>query len=188
MRHKITTIAASTVIVIASLAGCGAFIGGEFAPAEDMSSFMITAEAPVGISLEAMDRKMQEMERIVLSQPEIRSGFAALDIEERGRVNSGIMFMRMFKPDQRETTQAEVVQRLRRELAQIEGLQASVIEFCFYNVARRRRRKGPRLLDPRPRASTSSTASGGASSSGWPPNPVSSTSTPTSTSSSRSSS
>ncbi len=133
LRHKITTLVASTVIVVASL-GLTPFIGAEFAPAEDMSSFMITAEAPVGISLEAMDRKMQEMERIVLSQPEIRSGFAALDIEERGRVNSGIMFMRMFKPDQRETTQAEVVQRLRRELAQIEGLQASVIEFSFYNV------------------------------------------------------
>ena len=133
LRHKIVTLIASTVIVVASL-GLTPFIGAEFAPAEDMSSFMITAEAPVGISLEAMDHKMQEMERIVLSQPEIRSGFAALDIEERGRVNSGIMFMRMFKPDQRETTQAEVVQRLRRELAQIEGLQASVIEFSFYNV------------------------------------------------------
>ena len=133
LRHKIITLLASAVIVFASLA-LAPFIGAEFAPAEDMSSFMIMAEAPVGISLEAMDRKMQEMERIVLSQPEIRSGFAALDIEERGRVNSGIMFMRMFNPDQRETTQAEVVQRLRRELAQIEGLQASVIEFSFYNV------------------------------------------------------
>jgi HAE1 family hydrophobic/amphiphilic exporter-1 len=77
---------------------------------------------------------MQEVERIVLEQPEIRSGFAALDIEERGQVNSGIMFMRMYKPSQREAPQSEVVQRLRRELATIEGLQASVIEFSFYNV------------------------------------------------------
>jgi HAE1 family hydrophobic/amphiphilic exporter-1 len=131
--HKIITLTASTLIVIASL-GLVPFIGAEFAPGEDMSSFMITTEAPVGISLEAMDRKMQEVERIVLSQPEIRSGFAALDIEERGRVNSGIMFLRMFKPDEREATQAEVVQRLRRELAAVEGLQAAVIEFSFYNV------------------------------------------------------
>ncbi len=133
LRHKVITLVASTTVVIASL-GLTPFIGAEFAPAEDMSSFMITTEAPVGISLEAMDRKMQEVERIVLSQPEIRSGFAALDIEERGRVNSGIMFLRMYKPDQREATQQEVVQRLRRELAKVEGLQASVIEFSFYNV------------------------------------------------------
>jgi HAE1 family hydrophobic/amphiphilic exporter-1 len=133
LRHKIITLVASSAIVIASLA-LTPLIGAEFAPAEDMSSFMLLTEAPVGISLEAMDRKMQEVERIVLSQPEIRSGFAALDLEERGQVNSGIMFMRMFKPDQREATQAEVVQRLRRELAKVEGLQSSVIEFSFYNV------------------------------------------------------
>jgi HAE1 family hydrophobic/amphiphilic exporter-1 len=133
LRHKIITLVVSTTVVVASLALIP-LIGAEFAPAEDMSSFMILAEAPVGISLEAMDRKMQEMERIVLSQPEIRSGFAALDIEERGQVNSGIMFMRMYKPSQRTATQAEVVQRLRRELSEIEGLQASVIEFSFYNV------------------------------------------------------
>nr|MCU0235165.1 efflux RND transporter permease subunit [Thermoanaerobaculales bacterium] len=133
LRHKVTTLVVSSLIVVASL-GLVPFIGAEFAPGEDMSSFMITTEAPVGISLEAMDRKMQEVERIVLSQPEIRSGFAALDIEERGRVNSGIMFLRMYKPSQREATQAEVVQRLRRELAKVDGLQAAVIEFSFYNV------------------------------------------------------
>jgi HAE1 family hydrophobic/amphiphilic exporter-1 len=143
LRHKGLTLGGASLILVASLLltpvvalfGMTPLIGAEFAPAEDMSSFMITAEAPVGISLEAMDRKMQEMERVVLSQPEIRSGFAALDLEERGQINSGIMFMRMFKPDQREATQAEVVQRLRRELAKIDGLQASVIEFSFYNVA-----------------------------------------------------
>jgi HAE1 family hydrophobic/amphiphilic exporter-1 len=134
LRHKIITLAASLLIFVGSLV-LTPFIGAEFAPAEDMSAFMIRTEAPVGISLEAMDRKMQEVERVVLEQPEIRSGFAALDIEERGQINSGIMFMRMYKPNQRDTTQQEVVQRLRRELAKIEGLQSSVIEFSFYNVA-----------------------------------------------------
>jgi HAE1 family hydrophobic/amphiphilic exporter-1 len=134
LHHKFTTMAVATAIFVASL-GLVPFIGGEFAPAEDMSAFMIRTEAPVGISLEAMDRKMQEVERIVLRQPEIRSGFAALDIEERGQINSGIMFLRMYKPDQREAAQGAVVQRLRRELATVEGLQSQVIEFSFYNVA-----------------------------------------------------
>jgi HAE1 family hydrophobic/amphiphilic exporter-1 len=134
LNHKITTLAVSTVVVLASL-GLVPFIGGEFAPAEDMSAFMLRVEAPVGISLEAMDRKMQEVERVVLGQPEIRSGFAALDMEERGQINSGIMFVRMYKPNQREAPQSEVVRRLRRELAKIDGAQASVIEFSFYNVA-----------------------------------------------------
>jgi HAE1 family hydrophobic/amphiphilic exporter-1 len=134
LRHKITTLVTASLLFVASL-GLVPFIGAEFAPGEDMSSFMIMMEAPVGTSLESMDRRMQQVERIVLSQPEIRSGFAAIDMEERGQVNSGIMFLRMFKPDEREATQSEVVQRLRRELTAVEGLRSFVIEFSFYNVA-----------------------------------------------------
>ena len=39
----------------------------DLASAEDMSSFMLTTKAPVGTSLENMDRMMQEIERVVLS-------------------------------------------------------------------------------------------------------------------------
>jgi len=133
LRHKVITLLVSVVVVVGSLM-LTPLIGAEFAPSEDMSAFMMRIETPVGTSLEAMDRKMQEIERIVLEQPEIRSGFSAVDMEERGQVHTGIMFMRMYKPSQRETTQAEVVQRLRRELAKIDGVQTAVIEFSFYNV------------------------------------------------------
>jgi HAE1 family hydrophobic/amphiphilic exporter-1 len=134
LRHKVATLVLATVIFGASL-GLLPFIGGEFAPQEDMSLFMVNIEAPVGTSLPAMDGKMQQVERIVLSQPEVMGAFAAVDMEERGQVNSGIMFIRMLKPADREASQNEVVQRLRRELAVVEGVQARVVEFSFYNVA-----------------------------------------------------
>mgnify|MGYP000243523096 CR=1 FL=1 len=70
----------AAVLIVASLA-LVPLIGGEFAPPEDMSMFMISIEAPVGISLPAMDAKMQQIERIVLSQPEILGAFAAVDLE-----------------------------------------------------------------------------------------------------------
>jgi len=41
-----------------------------------MSLFMVNIEAPVGTSLPAMDGKMQQVERIVLSQPEVMGAFA----------------------------------------------------------------------------------------------------------------
>jgi len=134
LRHKGITLISASLLFVASLA-LVPLIGGEFAPAEDMSMFMVMTEAPVGTSLEAMDYRMQEIERIVLRQPEIRSGFAAVDMEGRGQVNSGLMFLRMEKPSQREASQAEVVTRLRRELAAVEGIQARVVEFSFYNVS-----------------------------------------------------
>ena len=135
LRHKIITLLVTSLVLIAVVVVLGPMIGAEFAPAEDMSLFMVQVEAPVGISLEAMDSTMQKVERIVLSEPEVRSGFMAIDMEERGQVNSGVMFCRLFKPDQREASQGEVVQRLRRQLAAVDNAQARVIEFSFYQVS-----------------------------------------------------
>ncbi len=134
LRHKLSTLLIASVVFGASLALLP-LIGGEFAPQEDMSMFMVRIDTPVGTSLPAMDATMQQIERIVLSQPEVMGAFAAIDMEERGQVNSGIMFLRMVKPDQREAPQTEVVQRLRRELAKVEGALTRVVEFSFYNVA-----------------------------------------------------
>jgi len=135
LRHKILTLTVTTVVLVAAVVVLVPLIGGEFAPPEDMSMFMVTIEAPVGTSMPAMDRAMQEVERIVLSQPEIVSGFAAVNMEDRGQVNSGVMFCRMLKPDRRDSTQSQVVQRLREQLAEVDLVQAFVVEFSFYNVS-----------------------------------------------------
>ncbi len=135
LRHKMLTLVSTSVVLIIALLILVPLIGGEFAPAEDMSMFMVAIEGPVGISLPAMDRAMQAVERIVLAQPEVRSGFSAVDLEERGQVNSGIMFCRMIKPNQREISQADVVSRLRQDLTVVTEVTARVIEFSFYNVS-----------------------------------------------------
>jgi HAE1 family hydrophobic/amphiphilic exporter-1 len=132
LRHKGTTMLIATVVFVASLALIP-LIGAEFAPREDMSSFGIIVEAPAGISLEGMDHKMQEIERVVLSQPEITSEFAIVNFRGEGTVNTGMVFTNMLKPSQRELTQHEVTQRLRVELAKIEGVQARILEFSFYS-------------------------------------------------------
>ncbi len=135
LNHKLLTLVSTMLVLVVALFILVPRIGAEFAPPEDMSAFMIMVETPVGTSLPAMDRKLQEIERIVLSQPEIRSGFAGVDIMERGQVNSGVLFCQMIKPSQRETTQGEVVQRLRELLAGVEGVQAFPVEFSFYSVS-----------------------------------------------------
>ncbi len=135
LRHKLLTLVGTSAVLMIALFILVPLIGGEFAPPEDMSMFMVVIEGPVGISLPAMDRAMQKVERIVLGQPEVRSGFSAIDLEERGQVNSGIMFCRMVKPNQRELSQAKVVSRLRQELMAVTAVTARVVEFSFYNVS-----------------------------------------------------
>ncbi len=133
LRFRWPTVALAGLLFLASLA-LVPLMGAEFAPQEDMSMFMVSMEAPVGTSIRRMDSLLQEAERIVLSQPEVRSAFAAIDIDDRGLVNSGVIFARMVKPRYRKASQAQVVARLRRKLAAIEGLSARVIQFSFYNT------------------------------------------------------
>jgi HAE1 family hydrophobic/amphiphilic exporter-1 len=149
LRHKILTLAGTSAVLVLCLLLVIVplimpllpdwvpelpSIGAEFAPAEDMSSCMVTIEAPVGISFQAMDAKLQEVERIVLGQPEIHSGFSVIDMEGRGEVNRGLMFCQMIKPNFREVTQHEIVSRLRQELALVDGLESRVVEFSFYSI------------------------------------------------------
>jgi len=135
LKHKFKTVGIAGVVLITALGILIPRIGAEFAPAEDMSMFMVQVEGPVGISLPAMDRAMQKIERQVFKQTEILSGFSAIDLEGRGEVNKGIMFCRMLKPAERSSSQAEVVSRLRKELKSIKEVQARVVEFSFYNIS-----------------------------------------------------
>jgi len=135
LRHKALTLFLAAGVLAAAIVLLIPRIGMEFAPAEDMSMFMLQVEGPVGISLPAMDRAMQKVERVVFAQPEILSGFSAIDIEGRGEVNRGIMFCRMLKPSERQASQKEVVSRLRKELQAVDGVRARVVEFSFYNFS-----------------------------------------------------
>ncbi len=133
LRHKGLTLVSAGALLAASLALIP-LMGAEFAPQEDMSMFMVSTEAPVGTSIRAMDALMLRVERIVLSQPEVRSEFSAINMEQRGEVNKGIVFARMVPPSERKATQAQVVARLRKKLAAVKGLQSRVIQFSFYNT------------------------------------------------------
>jgi HAE1 family hydrophobic/amphiphilic exporter-1 len=129
------TLVITTVVLTVAIVVLVPLIGAEFAPPEDMSAFMVSIQAPVGTSLPAMDRKLQAIERIVLSQPEVSSTFSGVDIFERGQVNEGVIFTQLAKPSQREASQREIVQRLREAFAAVEGVQAFPIEFSFYSVS-----------------------------------------------------
>lgn len=133
LSHKGLTLVVASVLFLASI-GLIPLMGAEFAPKEDMSMFMVSLEGPVGTSLKSMNHTLQQVERIVLEQPEVTSAFAAIDMEERGQVNQGILFCRMIPPSERTATQGEVVDRLRRKLAGIKGAAARVVEFSFYNA------------------------------------------------------
>jgi HAE1 family hydrophobic/amphiphilic exporter-1 len=80
----------------------------------DQSEFTVRFELPTGASVENVDRRLRELERSVLSQPETKSLFAASGFT--GAANSGILFVNLVYPHERDASQVEVMARLRRIL------------------------------------------------------------------------
>lgn len=83
----------------------------------DQSEFTVRFELPTGASVENVDRRLRELEQAVLRQPETKSLFAASGFT--GAANSGILFVNLVYPHQREASQVEVMSRLRRILDEV---------------------------------------------------------------------
>ncbi|MFP4080811.1 MAG: efflux RND transporter permease subunit [Ectothiorhodospira sp.] len=106
-------------------------VGGEFAPSEDTGEFMVVFKTPQGSSIDYTDRRMEEIESIVLDQPEVDRMFAAIGLGEDGQVYEGISFVRMKPRDERDASQQEVIDRITPELAELSGVRAFATEVPF---------------------------------------------------------
>jgi hydrophobe/amphiphile efflux-1 (HAE1) family protein len=120
-----------TVLVLAVGVLAGAFVTmrampGEFVPSQDQSRVMIRFQTAVGSSLEETDRLMQKAEAVVANRPDVVRAFAVTGFAGQG-VNTGIVFI-VLKPRNERIPQAEVMGALRKELNQIPGLRATVMD------------------------------------------------------------
>jgi HAE1 family hydrophobic/amphiphilic exporter-1 len=119
------------VTVLIALASFGAgmvlqpFIGKEFSTADDESRFFLRFELPTGTSIYETEKRLQEIERIVYSQPEVSHGFAAVGMGG-GEVNKGVMAVLLKPRHERKLHQVEVMERLRDLLDPFEDMTTSV--------------------------------------------------------------
>jgi hydrophobe/amphiphile efflux-1 (HAE1) family protein len=129
-RHRVVT-----VLVGAAALGIGLFffvnLSREFVPTVDRSQFIIAFETPEGSTLSATDDYAEEIEKLLGDTPEIKHQFMAVGLSRGGgpgKVNEGIMFVRLVPREQRERHQTEIAQELRRRLAKLAAGQAFVIQ------------------------------------------------------------
>jgi len=71
-------------------------------------------EMPTGTSIQKMDGYLRQIETVVLSQEEVESAFAGTGM--MGGSNTGILFVTLLRPHQREASQMEVKARFRNLL------------------------------------------------------------------------
>ena len=124
-----------TVLVGATALGTGLFfffnLSREFVPTVDRSQFIISFETPEGATLAATNAYARQIEMLLGESPEVKHQFMAIGLSRGGgpgKVNEGIVFVRLVPRKQRQRHQTEIAQELRRRLAEVAAGQAFVIQ------------------------------------------------------------
>jgi HAE1 family hydrophobic/amphiphilic exporter-1 len=103
-----------------------------FVPEEDQGWFMTVVQAPAGSSLDYTSNVMKEVEKVLMSTPEVRSVFSVTGFSFSGAApNQGIMFVPLKPFDERQGDEhrlQSVLNRIRGPLFGIQG--AFVIPFA----------------------------------------------------------
>ena len=114
------------VIALVINFGLTPFIGVENQPTYDSGQFSIDYKSPIGTSLNKTVELAREIEDRVLAHPEV--DIASLYIGgTRNSVNSGSIFVKLHPVNKRSKSMQKLMDELRAEFRNIEGLQISVL-------------------------------------------------------------
>ncbi|HVV73268.1 MAG TPA: efflux RND transporter permease subunit, partial [Verrucomicrobiae bacterium] len=96
----------------------------ELMPAQDQSMVVLRIKAPVGSALPFTDGKIRQVEQILQKMPEVDGVFSMVGGFGGDAVNQGIVFLTLVDPGKRQLTQAQFIQKIRKELKpKIKGVQ-----------------------------------------------------------------
>lgn len=118
LNHRWKTILASLVFFVLSFGSVG-MINKEFQPAQDQSMAFVMLTAPAGSSVSFTDSRLAQVEKFLLSRPEVAKTFAAVGGFTGGETNTAWVFVTMKPKDQRKMSQQEFLQVLREEMAKL---------------------------------------------------------------------
>ena len=125
LRHPLSVLALAALVFAASMVVFKQ-LPSEFVPSQDQSRLMIRIQTAVGSDLNETDRVFKRAEGYLLRQKEITRVFGFVGGFGGGQVNSGILFVTMVPPDEREKNQQEFAAMVRKELNSYPGVRAVV--------------------------------------------------------------
>lgn len=114
----------SVVFIVILTIGAGIFgklVPGGFIPEEDMGYFMVNMQLPDASSLQRSDEVAKEVEKILMTYPEVKfnsnaTGFSL--ISGSFSPSGGFQFVSLVPWSERDATAKDIVNRLNRDLAQ----------------------------------------------------------------------
>ena len=123
LRHRLLVL---LVAAVAFLAAIPLYLNlpRELAPQADEGRFLVGIRTPLGSSIEYTEGKLREVEAVAARYPEIVTEFGVIGLGQAQQVNQATLVVRMKSRRERERSQAEIINAMRRDLAQIAGAQA----------------------------------------------------------------
>ncbi len=98
----------------------------EFVPRSDQSNFMVRVEAPPGSTLEYTDERIQRVEHLLLSLPELKSLYSTIGSGTRQEVNKGLLLVVLKDRKERNRSQQRIIDELRNRVQEIPGVRVYV--------------------------------------------------------------
>ncbi len=117
-------VVALTVAVVMSSGYFFGHIGKGFMPEEDESRFMVTFKTPTGSGIEYTADRLQRVEAVLKSHPEVRSFFTLVGGDSGGEVSSGTAIVRLVPQEERSVRQAALMQTVQQAFNEIPGIEA----------------------------------------------------------------
>ncbi len=123
-----------TLVVATAALAIGIFfltrLETEFSPSSDQSKFMIVYETVEGATLASTDKYGSMIEDILAGIDEIQGYFMAIGMarEGPGKVNEGMVFVRMTHYSERDRSQQVVMGEIREKMNRLTGVRGYVLE------------------------------------------------------------
>ncbi len=122
------------------------FMRNEFVPPQDQSMFLCKIRTPVGSSITATDSKVKEVEKFILSRPEIDRYFCAVGGFGGGQVNEASIFVTfkqpkdrpVVSPNKKPLSQKELMVVFRKEINKIPGVKAFIQDLSISGFSAKR--------------------------------------------------
>ncbi len=120
LNHRWLTVGLTMIVFVLSLFA-SKWIPSEMMPAQDQSMFVMRFKLPVGTSLPVTNAKILEIEDYLMKQPEVSGIFSAVGGFGGDAVNQGQAFVTLVDRNARKLSQAEIINKFRKELKEMTG-------------------------------------------------------------------
>jgi HAE1 family hydrophobic/amphiphilic exporter-1 len=119
-RWKVVLVASLTVVASGWIFGQ---VDSGFMPEEDEGRFIMAVKTPLGSSIEFTESRIRMVEAILQEYPELRASFTTIGEDQARQVSQATMIVDMVPWEDRDRSQAEVLQVLRERLADVPGVE-----------------------------------------------------------------